>query len=123
MAGKPKGDHRASGGVKRMFSDIPVDVSLAHAGERIRKNDVYVELGGPDIKEKFELVKVRQNDQVNDGAITIIGPDIADMEPAKNYPHRHPDRDSGPGAGNGLRGSDRAPDTRVRQLYRGIHAP
>ena len=65
---------------------MPVDVSLAHAGERIRKNDVYVELGGPDIKEKFELVKVRQNDQVNDGAITIIGPDIADMEPSKNYP-------------------------------------
>lgn len=69
-----------------MFSDIPVDVSLAHAGERIRKNDVYVELGGPDIKEKFELVKVRQNDQVNDGAVTVIGPDIADMEPSKNYP-------------------------------------
>jgi acetyl-CoA decarbonylase/synthase complex subunit beta len=69
-----------------MFTDITVEVSLAHAGERIRKNDVYVELGGPDIKEKFELVKVRQSDQVNDGAITIIGPDIADMEPSKTYP-------------------------------------
>ncbi len=69
-----------------MFSDIPVDVSLAHAGERIRKNDVYIELGGPDIGEKFELVKVWQSDQVKDGTVSIIGPDIADMEPSKNYP-------------------------------------
>jgi acetyl-CoA decarbonylase/synthase complex subunit beta len=69
-----------------MFDDIPVDVSLAHAGERIRKNDMYVELGGPDIKEKFELVKVRQSDQVNDGSITIAGPDIAAMKPQEKYP-------------------------------------
>jgi acetyl-CoA decarbonylase/synthase complex subunit beta len=69
-----------------MFEDIPVEVSLAHAGERIRRKDMYVELGGPDIKEKFELVRVRQGDQVKDGAITVIGPDIADMEPSKSYP-------------------------------------
>ena len=31
------------------FGDIPVDVSLAYAGERIRKNDMHVELGGPDV--------------------------------------------------------------------------
>jgi acetyl-CoA decarbonylase/synthase complex subunit beta len=69
-----------------MFDDIPVEVGLVHAGERIRKNDMYVELGGPDIKEKFELVKVRSPDVVNDGAITIIGPDIAGMDPQKKYP-------------------------------------
>jgi acetyl-CoA decarbonylase/synthase complex subunit beta len=65
---------------------MPVDVSLAYAGERIRKNDMYVELGGPDIKEKFELVKVRPADQVSDGAMKIIGPDIADMTPQGKYP-------------------------------------
>jgi acetyl-CoA decarbonylase/synthase complex subunit beta len=69
-----------------MFDDIPVEVGLAHAGERIRKKDMYVELGGPDIKEKFELVRVRPGDQVKDGTITVIGPDIADMEPSKSYP-------------------------------------
>ena len=42
-----------------MFDDIPVDVGLVYAGERIRKNDMYVEIGGPDIKEKFELLQVR----------------------------------------------------------------
>jgi len=69
-----------------MFDDIPVEVGLVHAGERIRKNDMYVELGGPEIKEKFELVKVRSPDVVQDGAITVIGPDISDMDPGKKYP-------------------------------------
>jgi acetyl-CoA decarbonylase/synthase complex subunit beta len=69
-----------------MFEDIPVDVGLVHAGERIRKNDLYVELGGPEIPEKFELVKVRAPELIDDGAIRIIGPDISDMVPQKKYP-------------------------------------
>ena len=69
-----------------MFDDIPVEVGLIHVGERIRKNDMYVELGGPDIKEKFELVRVRKSDQVTDGKITVIGPDISVMDPQKKYP-------------------------------------
>lgn len=69
-----------------MFDDIPVDVGLVYAGERIRKNDMYVELGGPDIKEKFELVKVRNPDSVEDGKITVQGPDLPAMEPGKKYP-------------------------------------
>jgi acetyl-CoA decarbonylase/synthase complex subunit beta len=47
---------------------------------------MYVELGGPDIKEKFELVKVRSTDLVQDGAVTVRGPDISAMEPGKKYP-------------------------------------
>ena len=69
-----------------MFDDIPVDVGLVFAGERIRKNDMHVEFGGPDIKEKFELVKVRTTDSVQDGSITVQGPDISAMEPGKKYP-------------------------------------
>jgi acetyl-CoA decarbonylase/synthase complex subunit beta len=69
-----------------MFDDIPVDVGLVFAGERIRKNDMHVEFGGPDIKEKFELVKVRTTDSVQDGSITVQGPDISAMEAGKKYP-------------------------------------
>jgi len=69
-----------------LFDDIPVEVGLIHVGERIRKNDMYVEFGGPDIKEKFELVRVRKSDQVTDGKITVIGPDISAMDPQKKYP-------------------------------------
>jgi acetyl-CoA decarbonylase/synthase complex subunit beta len=68
------------------FGDMPVDVSLAYAGERIRKNDMYVELGGPDVLEKFELVRVKMADQVKDGAISVVGPDIAAMTPGGKYP-------------------------------------
>jgi acetyl-CoA decarbonylase/synthase complex subunit beta len=69
-----------------MFEDIPVEVGLVHVGERIRKNDMYVEMGGPDIKEKFELVRVRPAEKVHDGSITVIGPDISQMQPQVKYP-------------------------------------
>jgi CO dehydrogenase/acetyl-CoA synthase beta subunit len=41
-----------------MFKDIPVEVGVIYEGERIRRNDMHVELGGPTVKEKFELAKV-----------------------------------------------------------------
>ena len=68
------------------FKDIPVDVGVIYEGQRIRRNDMQIELGGPDIKEKFELAIVRKSEQVEDGKVTIIGPDIKDMEQGKSYP-------------------------------------
>ena len=68
-----------------MFKDIPVDVGVIYEGERIRRNDMQVELGGPNIKEKFELAKVRPLDEVEDGKIIIIGPDIKDMKEGEAY--------------------------------------
>jgi len=69
-----------------MFEDIPVDVGVIYEGERIRRNDMQIELGGPAVKEKFELAKVRKMDEVEDGKITIIGPDIKDMKEGGAYP-------------------------------------
>jgi acetyl-CoA decarbonylase/synthase complex subunit beta len=69
-----------------MFENIPVEVGLVHEGERVRKNDMQVELGGPDIPEKFEIVRVRSAGEVSDGAVLIIGPDITEMEEGKSYP-------------------------------------
>ncbi|MDH5481940.1 MAG: CO dehydrogenase/CO-methylating acetyl-CoA synthase complex subunit beta [Candidatus Bathyarchaeota archaeon] len=69
-----------------MFKDIPVDVGVIYEGERIRRKDMYVELGGPDIKEKFELTKVKKSEEVEDGKVTIIGSDIKDIEEGKAYP-------------------------------------
>jgi acetyl-CoA decarbonylase/synthase complex subunit beta len=69
-----------------MFKDIPVDVGVIYEGERIRRNDMQVELGGPSIKEKFELAKVKGLDEIEDGKIAIIGPDIKDMQEGGAYP-------------------------------------
>ena len=68
------------------FKDIPVDVGVIYEGERIRRNDMYVELGGPDVKEKFELAVVKKPEQIEDGKIAIIGPDLKEMEEGKSYP-------------------------------------
>jgi acetyl-CoA decarbonylase/synthase complex subunit beta len=69
-----------------MFKDIPVDVGVIYEGERIRRNDMQVELGGPNLKEKFELAKVKGMDEVEDGKVTIIGPDIKDLKEGGAYP-------------------------------------
>jgi len=69
-----------------MFEDIPVDVGVIYEGERIRRKDMHIELGGPDVKEKFELARVKNPEEVEDGKITIIGPDLKDMEEEKTYP-------------------------------------
>jgi acetyl-CoA decarbonylase/synthase complex subunit beta len=69
-----------------MFKDIPVDVGVIYEGERIRRKQMQVELGGPSIKEKFELAKVKSLNEVEDGKITIIGPDIKDMKEGEAYP-------------------------------------
>jgi len=68
-----------------MFKDIPVDVGVIYEGERIRRKDMYVELGGPDVEAKFELVRVKRPDEVKDEKITIIGPDIKDMKEGSTH--------------------------------------
>jgi acetyl-CoA decarbonylase/synthase, CODH/ACS complex subunit beta len=69
-----------------MFDQIPVEVGLVHEGERVRKDAMQVELGGPAEPEKCEIVRVRPADRITDRAVYIIGPDLADMEEGKHYP-------------------------------------
>lgn len=69
-----------------MFEDIPVDVGVIYEGERIRRKQMYVELGGPNIKEKFELTRVRKPEEIEDGKVVIIGPDLKELEEGKSYP-------------------------------------
>jgi len=63
-----------------MFEDIPVEVGVIYEGERIRRKDMYVELGGPDQEAKFELVRAKGLDEVEDGKITVVGPDLKDVK-------------------------------------------
>ncbi len=69
-----------------MFEDIPVGVGVVYEGTRIRFGDAQLELGGPNEKYKFELAKARYLNEIEDGKIKIIGPDLKDLAPGRNYP-------------------------------------
>jgi acetyl-CoA decarbonylase/synthase complex subunit beta len=69
-----------------MAGIFPVDVGPQYEGEVIRKADLYVEFGGPNVKSKFELVTLKGLDEVENEKIEIIGPDIKDMAEGGSYP-------------------------------------
>ncbi len=54
---------------------IPVPYGPAFEGERIRANDAHVEFGG-NRSTAFEFVTMAEMDQIADGQIDLIGPDI-----------------------------------------------
>lgn len=58
--------------------DIPVSYGPAFEGERIRKDDMQIEIGGPGVPA-FEFVCTKEADEVEDGKIQVIGPDLDEM--------------------------------------------
>ena len=69
-----------------MFEDIPVDVGVIYEGERIRKNNMQIELGGPKQPAKFELVRAKKMDEIEDEKVIIIGSDLKDLPEGGNVP-------------------------------------
>jgi len=57
---------------------IPVPYGPAFEGERIRKQDTRVEFGG-NLTPAFEFVTMVDMDEIEDGAIEIIGTDVDDI--------------------------------------------
>ncbi len=68
-----------------MADEFPFELSPMFEGERIRKDDVYIELAGPKSKG-FELVRAAEMDEIEDGGFTLIGPDISEMAEGDRYP-------------------------------------
>jgi acetyl-CoA synthase len=64
-------------GCKIKITRVPIPVSYGPAfqGERIRRNDSHAEFGG-NMTQAFEFVTSRELEEINDGEISIIGPDI-----------------------------------------------
>jgi acetyl-CoA synthase len=54
---------------------IPVSYGPAFEGERIRKDDMFIEFGGQRTSA-FELVMMKEVEELEDGKITIIGTDV-----------------------------------------------
>lgn len=66
--------------------DVPVGVASAFEGERIRKGDMHTEFGGNKTKA-FELVRMKELNEVEDHKIEVIGPDI---DTADKIPYNMP---------------------------------
>jgi len=64
---------------------IPVAYGAAFEGERIRKDDLFAEFGGSK-SEAFELLRMRDMDEVEDNKIELVGIDLKDMQEKKAYP-------------------------------------
>ncbi|NLX48475.1 MAG: CO dehydrogenase/CO-methylating acetyl-CoA synthase complex subunit beta [Methanospirillum sp.] len=69
-----------------MIEGVPVDVGLANEGERIRKEEMHLEFGGPKVESKWEIVRVMPPDSVEDGVVRIVGPDIRELAGGGSYP-------------------------------------
>ncbi len=65
--------------------DIPMAFGPAFEGERIRKDDLFMECGGGRTMG-VEVLVSKDMHEVEDGKITIEGPDIKDIQQGQNLP-------------------------------------
>ncbi len=74
-------------GLKVTITEIPIPVSYGPAfeGERVRKDDTYLECGGGKTT-CCELVRIADMDHVEDGRVEVIGPDIKDVPHGSRLP-------------------------------------
>ena len=68
--------------VKIVSIPIPVPYAAAFEGERVRKEQLHVEFGGKG-SDGFEFLATRKPDEVEDGKVELIGPDIDTLEQGK----------------------------------------
>jgi len=68
-------------GLKLKMTNVPVPVPYGSAfeGEVVRKNDMRIEFGGKKSR-CFEYLRMLDFDAIEDGKVTVIGPDFADQE-------------------------------------------
>jgi CO dehydrogenase/CO-methylating acetyl-CoA synthase complex beta subunit len=64
-------------GITILLEELPIGFSSIYEGKSVRDRDVYVEFGS--VKPYFELVLSRKLEEVVDGRVEVIGPDIDSM--------------------------------------------
>ncbi len=74
-------------GLKIKVAEVPVPVSYGPAfeGERVRREDMYVEAGGQKTPA-FEWCRTLDASEVTDGKIVVVGPEIDDIEEGGRVP-------------------------------------
>jgi acetyl-CoA synthase len=73
-------------GLKVSVSEVPIPVSYGPAfeGERVRGDDIHLEFGGGKTTA-VELVESAETNEITDGKVEVIGPDVKDA-PGKKLP-------------------------------------
>ena len=74
-------------GLKVTVADVPIPVAFGPAfeGERVRGDDIYLEAGGGRTA-MVEWVTSKRMDEIEDGKVDIIGPELSDVEPGTKLP-------------------------------------
>jgi len=65
--------------------DIPLTYGPAFEGERVRKDDLYLEMGG-SVSQATELVRIADMNAIDDGKIIVKGPDVGDTKKGDSLP-------------------------------------
>ena len=65
--------------------DIPLAYGPAFEGERVRKDDLFLEMGGGKT-QCTELCKMAQMNEIDDGKVEVIGPDVKDVKKGDRLP-------------------------------------
>lgn len=68
-----------------MAEVIDLEMSPMYEGERVRKGEIWIEYGGPKAIG-FELSQSAPMDEIDDGKVTIKGPDINEFEEGSTIP-------------------------------------
>jgi acetyl-CoA synthase len=74
-------------GLKVSVSEIKIPLSYGPAfeGERVRKDDLYMEMGGGKT-QCTELCKMAEMNEIEDGKVDVIGPDVGDVKKGEKLP-------------------------------------
>ncbi len=74
-------------GLKVTVTEVPIPVAFGPAfeGERVRGDDIYLEAGGGRTA-MVEWVTSKRMDEVEDGNIEVIGPELGDVEAGSQLP-------------------------------------
>jgi acetyl-CoA synthase len=74
-------------GLKIHVDEVPIPVAYGPAfeGERVRGDDIYLECGGGRT-QMVEWVSSRRMDEIEDGKVEIIGPELSDVEAGSKLP-------------------------------------
>lgn len=73
-------------GIKVKIASVPIPVpfSPAFEGERVRKADMFVQFGGK-YSTAFEYLRMKKMDEIEDGKIIVVGPEIDSMPEGSSF--------------------------------------